>query len=120
MATALALQRLTNFLAGQPGSKNDDIPQHFANTSDQVRLLAYADDHWAASWYTRGANGHYTLLIHPYKFLAFVNLELLPAIISDSDNLHATLIRTDPLHVQTWHNEAQREAPSSGNQDTTT
>ena len=33
MATALALQQLANFIAGQPGSEDNNIPKRLANTS---------------------------------------------------------------------------------------
>ena len=33
MATALALQRLANFIAGQPGSKDNNILRRLANAS---------------------------------------------------------------------------------------
>ena len=119
MATALALQRPANFFAGQPGSKNEDLPRHLANTSNQVRLLAYTDDDRAASWYSRGSNGHYALLIHPHKFSAFVSMELLPALISTDDNVRASPMWTDPFRVQTWCDEACREVLTS-NQDAAT
>ena len=105
MAIALALQRLANVLAGQPGSERSDVPRRLANTSDQIRVMAYIEDHRVASWYARGNTGQHALLIHPHEFSSFVNLKLVPALLADTDAAQSRSIWVEPYWVVPW-NEA--------------
>ena len=81
MATALALQQLTNFAVGQPGSEHSKVPRQLANASQQIRTLAYANHPNTASWYGDRDSYPHALLIHPDKFTAYINLELLLALV---------------------------------------
>lgn len=102
MAVALALQRLANVLAGQPGSEGSDVPRRLANASDRVRVLAYTENHRVASWYAQGNTGQHALLIHPHEFSSFVNLELVPALLADTDTAQSRPIRVEPYRVVPW------------------
>ncbi|ETW76442.1 hypothetical protein HETIRDRAFT_429902 [Heterobasidion irregulare TC 32-1] len=68
MATAMALQRLANFAAGQSGNKNSDIPRRLASASLQIRGLALQTDPDMASWYKHNDGRPRALLIHPNEF----------------------------------------------------
>ena len=58
--------------------------------------------------------------IMPCKFSVFVNMELLPTLLSNTDHLHRSPVWTDPFHVQLFRDEARREVLSTSSQDTTT
>ena len=118
MAVALALQRLANVLAGQPGSEGNDIPRRLANASDRVRVLAYTENHRVASWYARGNTGQHALLIHPHEFSSFVNLELVPALLADTDGALSHPIRVEPYRVVPWNETTTiRAVPSASHRD---
>ncbi|ETW85113.1 hypothetical protein HETIRDRAFT_414227 [Heterobasidion irregulare TC 32-1] len=85
MATAMALQRLANFSAGQPGNEHSDVPRRLASA---------------------------TLLIHPDEFSQYVNRELLPALLFGGELGNVQPSRTNPFRVVTWNVPRPGEHPT--------
>ena len=102
MATALALQRLANFIAGQPGSEDNNVPRRLANASRQIRDLAHTNHSDASSWYEKRDNQPHALLIHPDEFTTYINLELLPALILPGEPNMVPLTHVDPFRTVPW------------------
>ncbi|ETW77177.1 hypothetical protein HETIRDRAFT_174182 [Heterobasidion irregulare TC 32-1] len=103
MATAMALQRLANFSAGQPGNEHSDVPRRLASASLQIRALALQTDPDTASWYAHNDGRPRALLIHPDEFSQYVNRELLPALLFGGELGNVQPSRTDPFRVVTWN-----------------
>ncbi|ETW74707.1 hypothetical protein HETIRDRAFT_430983 [Heterobasidion irregulare TC 32-1] len=111
MATAMALQQLANFLAGQPGNENSDIPRQLASASLQIRGLALQTNPDTASWYEHNNGRPRALLIHPDEFSQYVNRELLPALLFTRELGAVQPSRTDPFRVVTWNHIAIPRLP---------
>ncbi|ETW82809.1 hypothetical protein HETIRDRAFT_416874 [Heterobasidion irregulare TC 32-1] len=109
MATAMALQRLANFAAGQPGNENSDIPRRLASASLQIRGLALQTDPDMASWYEHNDGRPRALLIHPEEFSQYVNRELLPALLFTGELGAVQPSRTNPFRVVVWNVPRPRE-----------
>ncbi|ETW82707.1 hypothetical protein HETIRDRAFT_119486 [Heterobasidion irregulare TC 32-1] len=112
MATAMALQRLANFSAGQPGNEHSDVPRRLASASLQIRALALQTDPDTASWYAHNDGRPRALLIHPDEFSQYVNRELLPALLFGGELGNVQPSRTDPFRVVTWNVPRPGEHPT--------
>ncbi|ETW78579.1 hypothetical protein HETIRDRAFT_419840 [Heterobasidion irregulare TC 32-1] len=102
MATAMALQRLANFAAGQPGNEHSDIPRRLASANPDT-----------ASWYEHNDGRPRALLIHPDEFSQYVNRELLPALLFTGELGAVQPSRTDPFRVVVWNVPRPGERPTA-------
>ncbi|ETW82512.1 hypothetical protein HETIRDRAFT_416663 [Heterobasidion irregulare TC 32-1] len=110
---AMALQRLTNFAAGQPGNEHSDIPRRLASASLQIRGLALQTDPDTASWYEHNDGRPRALLIHPDEFSQYVNRELLPALLFTGELGAIQPSRTDPFRIVVWNVPRPGECPTA-------
>ena len=79
--------------------------------------MAYTENHRVASWYARGNTGQHALLIHPHEFSSFVNLELVPALLADTDTAQSRSIWVEPYRVVPWNEGTIREIPPASHRD---
>ena len=119
MATALALQWLANFVAGQPRSEHNEVLGQLANASQQIRTLTHATHAEASSWYGDRDSHPHALLIHPDEFTTYINLELLPALVFPGELSLVKLVRTDPFHIIPWPPQGPTVGPSMSTRDST-
>ena len=102
MAITLALQQLTNIVAGQPESEHNDIPRWLASASQQIGTLTHASHPDAALWYRDRNNHSHALLIHPDEFTTYVNSELVPTLVFLGKLSMVKPTWIDPFHVIPW------------------